>query len=287
MRLRDIVAEITDTASNIRNIGENCEDNPERLAEVRQRRQSLRELRRKYGESLAEVIAYLDESSQRLEELQSFEVRVEALEKERVDVERRERQAAAKVAKVRKGAAQALGSAITGHLNQLAMERAIVGVEVGGDDPADDVTMMLAANPGTPAAPLSKVASGGELARTMLAIRMVLTQGPPILVFDEVDAGIGGSAANAMAESLSRLAKAHQIFVVTHLAQVAAVADHHVVVEKNIVERSGAEVTLASAAEVSGARRVDEIARMLSGRPDSTAARRHAKELLESRVTTD
>ena len=287
VRLRDIVAEITDTASNIRNIGENCEDNPERLAEVRQRRQSLRELRRKYGESLAEVIAYLDESSQRLEELQSFEVRVEALEKERVDVERRERQAAAKVAKVRKGAAKALGAAITGHLNQLAMERAIVGVEVGGDDPADDVTMMLAANPGTPAAPLSKVASGGELARTMLAIRMVLTQGPPILVFDEVDAGIGGSAANAMAESLSRLAKAHQIFVVTHLAQVAAVADHHVVVEKNIVERSGAEVTLASAAEVSGARRVDEIARMLSGRPDSTAARRHAKELLESRVTTD
>jgi len=115
----------------------------------------------------------------------------------------------------------------------------------------------------------------------------VLTQGPPILVFDEVDAGIGGSAANAMAESLSRLAQAHQIFVVTHLAQVAAVADHHVVVEKNIVDRKGAEITLATAAEVSGSSRVDEIARMLSGRPDSTAARRHAKELLASRTSTD
>jgi DNA repair protein RecN (Recombination protein N) len=146
---------------------------------------------------------------------------------------------------------------------------------------------MLAANPGVPAAPLSKVASGGELARTMLAIRMVLTQGPPILVFDEVDAGIGGSAANSMAESLSRLAQSHQIFVVTHLAQVAAVADHHVVVEKNIVDRKGAEITLATAAEVSGSSRVDEIARMLSGRPDSTAARRHAKELLASRTSTD
>jgi DNA repair protein RecN (Recombination protein N) len=131
------------------------------------------------------------------------------------------------------------------------------------------------------------VASGGELARTMLAIRMVLTQGPPILVFDEVDAGIGGSAANAMAESLSRLAQAHQIFVVTHLAQVAAVADHHVVVEKNIVDRKGAEITLATAAEVAGPRRVDEIARMLSGRPDSTAARRHAKELLASRTSSE
>jgi DNA repair protein RecN (Recombination protein N) len=106
-------------------------------------------------------------------------------------------------------------------------------------------------------------------------------------VFDEVDAGIGGSAANAMAESLSRLAGAHQIFVVTHLAQVAAVADHHVVVEKNIVDRKGAEITLASAAEVSGPRRVDEIARMLSGRPDSTAARRHAKELLASRSSSE
>jgi DNA repair protein RecN (Recombination protein N) len=286
-RLRDIVADLTDAASNIRNVGESCEDNPERLAEVRQRRQSLRELRRKYGESLAEVMAYLDESSQRLDELQSFEVRVEALEKQRVDVEKRERQAAAKVAKVRKGAAKALGGAITGHLTQLAMERAVVDIEVGGDDPADEVTMMLAANPGVPAAPLSKVASGGELARTMLAIRMVLTQGPPILVFDEVDAGIGGSAANAMAESLSRLAQAHQIFVVTHLAQVAAVADHHVVVEKNIVDRKGAEITLASAAEVSGPRRVDEIARMLSGRPDSTAARRHAKELLTSRTSSE
>jgi DNA repair protein RecN (Recombination protein N) len=121
----------------------------------------------------------------------------------------------------------------------------------------------------------------------MLAIRMVLTQGPPILVFDEVDAGIGGSAANSMAESLSRLAQAHQIFVVTHLAQVAAVADHHVVVEKKIIDRKGAEMTLASAAEVSGPRRVDEIARMLSGRPDSTAARRHAKELLASRTSSE
>lgn len=286
-RMRDIVSEIADTASAIRTVGENCEDNPERLAEVRQRRQSLRELRRKYGESLAEVMAYLNESSQRLAELQSFEVRVDALERQRVDVEKRERQAAAKVAKVRRGAAQALGTAITGHLTQLAMERAVVDVKVGGDDPADEVTMMLAANPGSPAAPLSKVASGGELARTMLAIRMVLTQGPPILVFDEVDAGIGGSAAIAMAGSLSRLAGAHQIFVVTHLAQVAAVADHHVVVEKNIVDRSGAEVTLASAAEVSGARRVDEIARMLSGRPDSAAARRHAKEMLTSRTLSE
>lgn len=287
LRLRDVLAEISDIGSRLRNIGENCEDDPERLAEVRTRRQSLRELRRKYGESLAEVIGYLDESSKRLDELQSFEVRVEALEKQRLAIEKRERTAAATVAKTRRGAAEALGQAITTHLTQLAMERAVVEVAVGGDDPADEITLMLAANPGTPAAALSKVASGGELARTMLAIRMVLTQGPPILVFDEVDAGIGGAAANAMAESLARLARSHQIFVVTHLAQVAAAADHQIAVVKEILTRSGAEVTIASAERVRGPRRVDEIARMLSGRPDSAAARRHAKELLGTRAAND
>ncbi|MFM7409589.1 MAG: DNA repair protein RecN, partial [Actinomycetota bacterium] len=166
------------------------------------------------------------------------------------------------------------------HLAELAMERAIVSIEVAGDDPADDVTFLLAANPGSPAAPLAKVASGGELARTMLAIRMVLTDGPPILIFDEVDAGIGGTAANAVAQCLSRLAREHQVFVVTHLAQVAAVADRHIVVRKQIVTVDGAELTRASAEVVAGNERVDEVARMLSGRPDSAAARRHARELL-------
>ena len=286
MRLRDLIAEIADASGRIRHIGEACEDDPERLSEVRERRQSLRELRRKYGESLTDVLAYLDESQTRLEELESFEVRVEALEKQRLTVARNERSAASAVAKARQAAAPALGKAITSHLGGLAMERAVVEIVVTGDDPADEVLMMLTANPGTPPAPLSKIASGGELARTMLAIRLVLTQGPPVLVFDEVDAGIGGAAANSMATSLARLAKLHQIFVVTHLAQVAAVADQQVAVSKEVVTRSGSEVTIASASPVTGSHRVDEIARMLSGRPDSAAARRHAKELLESSSIT-
>jgi DNA repair protein RecN (Recombination protein N) len=286
MRLRDLIAEIADASGRIRHIGEACEDDPERLSEVRERRQSLREVRRKYGESLTDVLAYLDESQARLEELESFEVRVEALEEQRLTVARNERSAAKAVAKVRRAAAPALGKAITAHLGGLAMERAVVEIVVTGDDPADEVLMMLTANPGTPPAPLSKIASGGELARTMLAIRLVLTQGPPVLVFDEVDAGIGGAAANSMAASLARLAKLHQIFVVTHLAQVAAVADQQVAVSKEVVTRSGSEVTIASASPVAGSHRVDEIARMLSGRPDSAAARRHAKELLESSSIT-
>ena len=159
----------------------------------------------------------------------------------------------------------------------------MVTVDVSGDDPADEVTFMLAANPGLPAAPLAKVASGGELSRTMLAIRMVLTSGPPVLVFDEVDAGIGGTAATALAEALRRLGESHQVLVVTHLAQVAAVATTHVRVDKNVVARAGAEITVTTADIVSGRDRVEEVARMLSGDASSPAARRHAEELLGKR----
>ena len=279
-RLRDLAAELADLTRDLRRVTESCEDDPERLAEVRARRRDLRELQRKYGDSLAEVMAYQAESAQRLAELESFEVRVAELEKQRATAVSAERTAAARVATARRGAAATLGRRITEHLAELAMERAVVSVSVDGDDPADEITFLLAANPGSPAAPLSKVASGGELARTMLAIRMVLTDGPPILIFDEVDAGIGGAAANAVANCLSRLAESHQVFVVTHLAQVAAVADRHIVVTKQIVTVDGAERTQATADVVQGNARVDEVARMLSGRPDSAAARRHARELL-------
>lgn len=279
-RLRDVAAELADVVSDLRRVTETCEDDPERLAEVRARRHDLRELQRKYGDSLAEVLTYRDESAQRLAELESFEVRVAELEARRVVAVKAERSAAAAVAKARRGAASTLGRSITAHLADLAMERAVVSIDVDGDDPADAVTISLAANPGSSAAPLAKVASGGELARTMLAIRMVLTDGPPILIFDEVDAGIGGAAANAVAACLSRLAQSHQVFVVTHLAQVAAVANQQIVVRKQIVESDGAERTRATAESVSGNDRIDEIARMLSGRPDSAAARRHARELL-------
>ena len=164
----------------------------------------------------------------------------------------------------------------------LALDKAVIEVQVAGDDPADVVTLMFSANPGTPVAPLSKVASGGELARTMLAIRLVLAQGPPILVFDEVDAGIGGNAANALAASLARLGQTHQVFVVTHLAQVAAAAQHHILVEKSVNEVHGRAVTTATARAVTGQARIDEVARMLSGHPDSSTAQRHSAELLAS-----
>lgn len=281
-RLSVLQNDITDIARELRGRGEQTEEDPERLAEIRVRRQLLRDLCRKFGENLGDVRAYLEESRRRLEELESFEVRVEELERQRVLAVDEERAVARVVADIRRSAAGALGREITAHFADLAMPRAVVDITVEGDDPADEVTILMCSNPGSPMAPLAKVASGGELARTMLAIRLVLSQGPPILVFDEVDAGIGGAAANALAGSLAELGRSHQVLVVTHLAQVAAAADQHLVVSKEVLGAPGSEFTRTVVDTVEGERRVDEVARMLSGHPDSIRARDHAQELLSS-----
>ena len=161
------------------------------------------------------------------------------------------------------------------------MGNARVKIEVpeSASDPAGDgVVILLAANPGSPPAPLNKVASGGELARVMLALRLVLTQAPPTLVFDEVDAGIGGTAAVAVGNALREVSRGHQVFVVTHLAQVAARADVQVGITKE-VSRNQTRVT---ATILGKAERVEEIARMLSGGEAKEAAKRTAREMLSA-----
>jgi DNA repair protein RecN (Recombination protein N) len=155
------------------------------------------------------------------------------------------------------------------------------------DDGHDQVTYLLAANPGERARPLARAASGGELSRAMLAARVVLSEAPPTLVFDEVDAGIGGEAGAAVGRLLQALGARHQVLCVTHLAQVAAFAGTQVVVEK-AVERVKAEAgqrrerTVARATVVDGDARVAELSRMLAGVGDSSHARRHAAELLDT-----
>ena len=278
-RLRAAAAELGDIASDLRALAEAIEDDPEGLARVRARRQSLRELRRKYGESLADVSRFRDEVAARLDELEGFEARAASLESEREHAVAAEHKAAAAVANARRRAAAGLARAVEERLQSLGMQRARIDVVVGDVDPGDDVTFLLGANPGEPALPLSKVASGGELARTMLALRLVLTEAPDTLVFDEVDAGIGGSAAVAVGHALADLGSRHQVLAVTHLAQVAARADHQITVSKSV--RDGR--TVATATAVTGAARIEEIARMLSGSSDSAAARRHARELLDAR----
>ena len=276
-RLRTLAAELSDVAGELRAAGEAIDEDPERLAQVRERRQLLHDLRRKYGETLADVLAEGDRLRVRLGELEDHDRRAAELDARLTAARAAEAEAAAKVAAARRDAAPLLAGEVQSHLAELALPKAQVEVVVSGEDPAEDVELRLAANPGTPPLPLAKVASGGELARTMLALRLVLTAAPPTLVFDEVDAGVGGAAAVAVGRSLARLAdQPHQVFVVTHLPQVAAYAD----VQVRVTKQSDESTTVAQASVLDDPERVVELSRMLSGQPDSDAARVHAAELL-------
>jgi DNA repair protein RecN (Recombination protein N) len=275
-RLRAAAADLADLVGELRNAGEAIEDDPERLDAVRSRRQLLHELRRKYGDTLGEIMEFASDARARLAELEQHDRRAAELDAALREARSEQAAAASAVARQRRAAAPALAQAVQEHLADLAMPRARLGVSVEGDGPADDVTMLLAANPGAPPQPLAKAASGGELARAMLALRLVLTAGPPTLVFDEVDAGIGGEAAVAVGRSLASLGRDRQVLVVTHLPQVAAYADSHVRVEKVM----GEDRTVARVEVLSDAGRVVELARMLSGQPDSRTAHDHASELL-------
>jgi DNA repair protein RecN (Recombination protein N) len=285
-RLRGAQGELADIEQELRHAAERVDDDPARVEVVRARRHQLHELGRKYGSTLADVIAYGAEAAARLDELERYEERAADLETRRARHEREAEAAAAELSAARRAAAGPLGTAITGHLRELAMPHATVDIAVEPGAPTDDghdqVTYLLAANPGEHARPLAKAASGGELSRAMLAARVVLSEAPPTLVFDEVDAGIGGEAGAAVGRLLQALGSRHQVLCVTHLAQVAAFAGTQVVVEKAVERVDRAQRTVAHATVVDSDARVAELSRMLAGVGDSSHARRHAAELLES-----
>lgn len=283
-RLIGIDAELSDVVAELRDRAENIDEDPDRLADIRVRRQLLSDLRRKYGADLAEVMVFHAETEQRLRELEDYDRRAAELDRERDAAVEVERAAARVVGERRRDVAPQLAAAVEQRLHSLAMPNAAIGIEVGensDDHPGDAVKFLLSANPGAPMLPLSRVASGGELARAMLALRLVLSgaggqDAASTLVFDEVDAGIGGSAAAAVGHALADLGAHHQVLIVTHLPQVAACATRQLVVSKTV--HAGA--TFTSVEQVDGEQRVTEVARMLAG-ADTPAAVEHARDLLE------
>jgi DNA repair protein RecN (Recombination protein N) len=279
-RIRSLAAEAKDVSDTVRGAADGSEHDPARLEEIRLRRQSLRDLMRKYGDSLADVMTFGAEARERLDELTGYSERVAELEKSRVVALRHLVVCQKEVGNARRAAAPTLATAVQKRLRQLALPNAAVQVAVGDieSDPAgESVVFMLAANPGSAPQPISKVASGGELARVMLALRLVLTGDPATMVFDEVDAGVGGEAAVAVASALRELGNDHQVIAVTHLAQVAASAHGQVAISKSV--KSGK--TFGSAVKVAENERATEIARMLSGGVADESATAHARDLLE------
>lgn len=285
-RLADLGYLAADLAADLSSYLTDVEVDPARMAWVQQRRADLTALTRKYGETIDDVLAWGKASAQRLDSLLGSDSRIEALEPEvaRLDAERTG--AAQALGKARRAAAKRLASAVTGELAHLAMGQATVDVAVTSRAPGlarhggDDVEILLAANPGSPARTVAKAASGGELSRVMLALEVVTGAAGgsdvPTFVFDEVDAGVGGAAALDVGARLAALARHAQVVVVTHLPQVAAYADRHLVVRK----ASDGHITSSGVHALDGEERLRELARMMAG-VDTGTALDHARELVE------
>ncbi len=254
---------------------------PQELALVEERRAALASLLRVHG-SLDAALALLQTGSERLALLDDDGDRIDRLTAERDELAVQVDDAAAELTAARTAAAQRLSAAVTAELRDLALPDARLIVEVAPGAPSvsgrDDVTILLAPHPGAEPRSVAKGASGGELSRVMLAIEVVIAGSDPVptFVFDEVDAGIGGAAAIEVGRRLGRLAETSQVIVVTHLAQVAAFASNHL----SVVKSHDGSVTASSVRRLDGADREAEMARLLSGLPDSEAALEHARELL-------
>ncbi|HET9420116.1 MAG TPA: DNA repair protein RecN [Nocardioides sp.] len=282
-RLAEVAYLLSDVAADVASYATRIDTDPARLAAVSERRAALTTLTRKYGESIDEVLAWAEQSAARLLELDSTDERIEGLRAEQEQLRGELSEAATALSAARTEAAGRLSAEVTGELAQLAMPDARVEITVVPTDPgpsgADEVTFLLAANTGSEPRPLHKGASGGELSRVMLALEVSLagTSPVPTFVFDEVDAGVGGAAAVEVGRRLARLARTAQVLVVTHLPQVAAYADRHVLVEK----ASDGSVTSSGLTTLDDEGRESELSRMLAGLADSDTALAHARELLD------
>ena len=266
---------------------DSIEHDPRRLAEIRERLDLLYRLKRKYGDTLEDVVAEGAAARRELQGIEGADEEIERLEAALNSARTVVEEAAAALSAARESAAGELETAVGSSLPALGLKDGTFRVSLEGRDEigrhgAERVEFLVSLNPGFPPAPLARVASGGEMSRLMLALEtaLVSVDDVPILIFDEVDAGIGGEVAHRVAEGLARVAAEHQVLVVTHLAQIAACADTQYSVGK---ETEGGE-TRTTVRELAPEERVREVARMLGGDPESDASRAHAEELLAARV---
>ncbi|WP_100443932.1 DNA repair protein RecN [Glycomyces xiaoerkulensis] len=297
-RLSEAGALLSETAVDLSGYLDELDADPARLEEIYQRQAALKTLLRKYAEDLTGVLEWAENARKRLGELDVSDERVAELEARHGELQARAGELASRLRASRRSAAERLSETVSAELKGLAMPHAEVtaaveprpagrgGIDLAVDeavsgateDGADEVELLLRPHPGARPAALHKGASGGELSRVMLAIEVVFAGigGPPVLVFDEVDAGVGGRAAVEIGRCLAKLARRYQVLVVTHLPQVAAFADRHLVVSKD----TSGSVTVSGLRVVDDAERARELARMLAGMPDSHLGVAHAEELL-------
>ena len=285
-------AAIEDVSAMARDYADSIDASPERLAEVEDRLALIDRLKRKYGSSVDEIIAYGEEVARKLSELENREELLRDLKKQQDVAATAYLTVAQATSKRRYSAAKELQKLVEAEINQLAM-KAQFKVEVSGADDSenwtasgfDTVLYLISPNPGEPLRPVDKIASGGELSRVMLALKATIETGKKAksqvqrtLVFDEIDTGIGGRAAEAVGKKLKQLSRANQVLCITHLPQIASFADHHYLIEKREAAGRAKTVVRALAAE----ERTEEVARMLSGAELTETSRQHAEQLIKT-----
>jgi DNA repair protein RecN (Recombination protein N) len=285
---------IEDVGAGLRDYAGGIEASPEHLAEVEDRLAVIDRLKRKYGSTLADVIHHGEEVSRKLSEMENKDQILGKLRKELADSGEEYLRAARNISKKRYEAARKLEKIVEAEINDLAM-RSSFHIDVSGADEEanwtasgfDQVAYLISTNPGEPLRPLEQIASGGELSRVMLALKASVEAGSAkkknsgaqrTIVFDEIDIGIGGRAAEAVGKKLKQLSRTNQVLCVTHLPQIATFADHHYVIEKKqIAGRSRTTVR-----PITGQERTEEIARMLSGAKLTDTSRKHAEQMLKA-----
>jgi DNA repair protein RecN (Recombination protein N) len=280
--LEDVAGRVTDLENEVRRYAERIDADPATLRELEARADLLQSLKRKYGGTMEEVMTRGEQAAKDLEDIETRGEKVAELQKEQVAVASKASKLAKSLSAARAKAAPSLTKAVTKELRELGFLRAEFGVQLESLDEARSLGAELAEfefapNPGEAAKPLRAIASSGEISRVMLALKSVLAgqDGVPLLVFDEIDANVGGEVAVKVGQKMRELSKAHQVLCITHLPQVAAAAHRQFAVTK---EFDGARTTTA-VGELSGADRVAELARMLGGQ-DSKSALAHARSLL-------
>ncbi len=277
------LAEIEELASDLQRYAEDLDLEPGALAEMEQRVSLFETLKRKYGGTIADVIAFGEAAAARLEKIESRGEEIERLGRELVKQRKTMLETAAKLTEKRTAAAPKLAKSVTGHLRDLGFKKsdfsiALAALSEPGPHGVESVEFVFAPNPGEPAKPLKAIASSGEISRVMLAVKSSLAAQDTIalLVFDEIDANVGGEIAHAVGAKMRAIAGERQVLAITHLPQVAATAKTQFVVSKDIV----AGRTISTLTEVSGTARAEEVARMLGGKGESALA--HAKTLLSA-----
>ncbi|KQO17490.1 DNA repair protein RecN [Paenibacillus sp. Leaf72] len=292
-QLQSAYYQAEDAAFQLRDYRDTIESDPEQLATIEDRLDLIHGLKRKYGESIEDILVYYKSIVVERDKIENRDEYLEKLRNSEATLYKSALELAEELSKLRNHASTRLAESIERELRQLQMPNTIFSVQMDrikqhdqketavvlNSNGCDEAVFMLAPNPGEPLKPLNKIASGGEMSRVMLALKAIFAEHDqiPVLVFDEVDTGVSGRAAQSIAEKLSQLSRRCQIFSITHLPQVACMADHHYEIRKQVVNQR----TATSIKEIMSNTRIEELARMLGGVEVTEKTRHHAQEMLD------